>query len=225
MSLVVVGTDTGVGKTVVSALLLVRYGGPTGLAYWKPVATGSRDERDAETVARLAPGRCEVLPEAYLYRDPVSPHLAARRERRPIDRALLAEVAGEYRRRNDPALLVEGVGGLLVPFGDSGYLLADFLAELGLPCLLVARSTLGTLNHTFLTLEAARRRGLEVVAVVLVGPPDAENLRAIEAIGGVPVVAEVPPFGPPSSASVAVVAAEFDRAGRLGGYLGRGGAG
>jgi dethiobiotin synthase len=206
--LVVVGTGTEVGKTVVSAVLLARHGG----VYWKPLATGGVEDRDSATVERLS--GCRVLPETYLFREPLSPHLAARLEGSEIDPA---RVFADYARHRaaEPALVVEGVGGLLVPLTDGGYLLADLLVALELPCLLVALSTLGTINHTLLTLEAMRSRGLTVAGVVLNGPRNPENRRAIEKFGGVEVIGEIEPLELLDRESVEQAARGFDPEGRL----------
>lgn len=220
MSLAVVGTGTEVGKTVVCALLLARYGGERRLAYWKPVATGATEGRDTETIERLAGDRGEILPESYLFREPLSPHLAARLEGRSIDPAFL--LAEHQRLRGaDPqrALIVEGAGGLLVPLTDDGYLLGDLLAAMHLPSLLVALSTLGTINHTLLTLAAMRSREIPLAGVVLNGPRNPENRRAIERFGRVEVVAEFEPLEPLDRAAVARVAAGFDPAGIVRGAM------
>jgi malonyl-CoA O-methyltransferase len=218
VSLAVVGTGTEVGKTIVSAVLLARY---SNGAYWKPVATGARNERDTETVARLAPEAIEILPEGYLFREPLSPHLAARLDGGAIDPGrLLAELARHRAERPERALVVEGVGGLLVPLTDSD-LLIDLLAAAGLPCLLVALSGLGTINHTLLSLEALRARRMEVAGVVLNGPPNPENRAAIERFGSVPVVAELPPLPVLDRPAVARTAAAFDREELLAPYLDR----
>ncbi|HVT18778.1 MAG TPA: dethiobiotin synthase [Thermoanaerobaculia bacterium] len=244
MTLAVIGTGTEVGKTVVSALLLARYGAALPLAYWKPVATGARDGRDSVEVARLAGHRAAVLPETYLFGEPLSPHLAARREDRRIEPGT---VLAEYRRHRAAGrgLLIEGVGGLLVPLA-AGWLLADLLGDLlaeasrqnpaaepaghrhramepglppGLACVLVAHSGLGTINHTLLTLEAMRVRGLPAAAVVLNGPPNPENRRAIESFGAVWPVFEVAPLAALDRASVERAAAGLDPQGLLAPFL------
>ena len=203
MSLAVVGTGTEVGKTVVSALVMAKYGRASGLTYWKPVATGAREDRDVVTVERLSGGR--VREETYSFPEPLSPHLAARLAGEQIDpeRVLAAF-------EDDGRLVVEGVGGVLVPLNDDGYLLADLLAEMRLPSLLVALSTLGTINHTLLTLEALRKRGLGIVGVVLNGPQNPENRLAIERFGKVEVVGEVPRLEPLTAEALAAAAARFD---------------
>ena len=232
MSLVVVATDTEVGKTVVSALLMTRYGGSDSgsdpadrvpdLAYWKPLATGSRDERDVETVEALCPG-VATLPESYLFREPLSPHLAARLEDRAIDLEVVVQ-QGEEHRRSRP-LVVEGVGGVLVPLvetdsasdpaSDPGPLLTDLLERFGLPVVVVVRSALGTINHSLLTFEALRRRQIEIIGAVMVGPENPENRKAIERWGQVEVVAEVPWLDPLDATTVARAARDFDPEGRL----------
>ncbi len=167
--LFVTGTGTGVGKTVLSAALLAAAAaaGEPVRAH-KPVVTGLDDPPgewppDHELLAR-ATGQTpeEVAPERY--GPPVSPHLAAELSDRRLDPAQLlaaARAAGQGH-----TLIVEGVGGLLVPFVDD-YTVRDLAAALGLPLLVAAPPGLGTINHTLLTLHAARAAGLEVRAVVL----------------------------------------------------------
>ncbi len=214
--LAVVGTDTGVGKTVVSAVVAAAWATREPVAYWKPLATGGYPDdpdRDAAIVARLAGPEVQVLPETYLFPDPLSPHLAARLVGATIEPArLLADLA--HHRAGGRALVVEGVGGLLVPLTDAGYLLADFLVAARLPCLLVARSTLGTINHTLLSLEALRARGIGIAGVVLDGPPNRENRRAIERLGRVPILAEIPPLTL-DRAGIAAAVRAFDAEGKL----------
>lgn len=219
MSLIVIGTDTGVGKTICCAALLVRYGSQA-LSYWKPIATGAVTDRDADVVRELSGGAADVLAESYLFEPPVSPHLAARQAGTPIDPEKLVD-ALDCRRRAQPgrSLLIEGIGGLLVPLTDSGYLLADLIREMRLPCLLVATSRVGTINHALLTLEAARSRQLEVVGVILNGPPNRDNRDAIERFGKTRVLGEIYPLEPLSRESVAQAAGELDQDASLQPYL------
>lgn len=253
MSLAVLGTDTGVGKTVVSALLLAKYGRPEparesekvrdrrgrraggregdkaasgeafpDLAYWKPVSTGVERDRDAVFIRTRVGDLAVVLEEEYRFQPPVSPHLAARLAGVEIDLGRLEEAWERHRDVPDRALVVEGIGGVLVPLNDRGELLADLIARLHLPVALVARTELGTINHTLLSLEALRSRKIKVAAVVLDGPPSPENLEAIEAFGRVEVAAEVPPLvggRNPSRAAILTAAQGFDPGGVLGRYL------
>lgn len=190
----VTGTDTGVGKTVVSAALMIRLRSLGRVCYWKPIQTGIEQDDDTAEVASLA--ACvagELLTDGIRLLRPLSPHLAARLSDTTIDLDPLVETF-----RRVPAsthLVVEGAGGALVPINDRE-MMTDLMARLNLPVVIAARSGLGTINHTLLTLEALRRQRLNVAAVVMVGPPNADNRAAIEQYGGVPVAGEMPMFAP-----------------------------
>ena len=178
----VTGTDTDVGKTLVSSWLLTQI----DASYWKPVQAGVMPETDSSVVRRLAeidPDR--ILPEAYVLPEAIAPHEAARRAGIAIDMAKFVPPV------SDRLLVVEGAGGLMVPLTDTAYVI-DLAAELHLPVILVARSTLGTINHTLLSLEAIRRRGLPLAGVVINGPETPHNRAAIERYGQVEVIAEIP---------------------------------
>ena len=161
-----------------------------------------------------------MLDEAYLYAPPVSPHLAARLASRPIEPELilsrLVQHGLDAPRRN---MVVEGIGGLHVPLTSQGYLLSHLLKDMHLPCLLVARSGLGTINHTLLSLEAIRERGLSLAGVVMVGPRDKENKAAIEKYGDVKVTAELEWIPRLGRASIEKAARRFDTRGRLKRYF------
>jgi len=187
--LFVTGTDTGVGKTVAAAALMHRYRGAGPLRYWKPIQTGIEIDDDTATVQRL--GACsaeEIFGKGLRLPKPVSPHLAAQWAGQRIDLAELRALVGED---DGTTWIVEGAGGLLVPVNET-QTMADWIAYLALPVLVVARSALGTINHTLLTLEALRARSLRVVGVMMIGEPNADNRAAIEEYGHVPVVAEMP---------------------------------
>jgi dethiobiotin synthetase len=188
----VTGTDTGVGKTFVSAGILAslrRRGVAT--AALKPVETGCDPDAADGVVLRAAAGTALV---PHTYRLPVAPAVAARLEGRPVSveaiRAALASLRADF-------CLVEGAGGLLVPYADD-LLAADLVAALALPLLVVARASLGTINHTLLTLAEARRRGLAVAGVILnrvvadVAPDEAHNAGEIERHARVRVLGTVP---------------------------------
>lgn len=189
----VTGTDTGVGKTVVSAALLIRF---PGSRYWKPIQTGPDD--DTSEVLRLSESpRHAAYRHGVRLPDPVSPHLAAQRARTRIN--IQAHVSSV--QEMDERWIVEGAGGALVPVNESD-LMIHFMERLGLPVLIATRTTLGTINHTLLTIEALRARHLTIAGVVMVGAPDADNRAAIEHYGGVPVVAEMPRFDPLTPATL-----------------------
>jgi dethiobiotin synthetase len=197
--LLVTGTDTDVGKTVLAAALLAAIAseGEPVRAH-KPVITGVEpdggDRRaawpdDDELLGSLAGMTREVV-APLRYRPAVSPHLAAALAGGRIDpaRLLRAAAAGAH----GPAVIVEGVGGLLTPLAEA-YTVRDFAAALGLPVVIAARPGLGTINHTLLTLEAARNAGLDVRAVVLTPWPrrprtlERSNRETIARLGMIPV--------------------------------------
>jgi dethiobiotin synthase len=190
--LFVTGTDTGVGKTIAAAALMHRYRGTVPLCYWKPIQTGIEIDDDTGTVRRL--GACaqdEVFAQGVRLPKPVSPHLAARWAGRRID---LADLRGMLPSVN-VSWIVEGAGGVLAPINES-QTMADWMACLELPVLIVARSGLGTINHTLLTLEALRTRRLHVAGVLMIGEPNPDNRAAIEEYGRVQVVGEMPVLAP-----------------------------
>jgi dethiobiotin synthetase len=203
--LFITGTDTGVGKTVVSAALIHRYRAQALLRYWKPIQTGIEHDDDTAEVQRLANYRPdEVFTSGVRLRQPVSPHLAATLSGTTI----ALEPLNESVRSQPPSnrWIVEGAGGVLVPI--NGFeTMVDLMTVLGLPVVVVTRTSLGTINHTLLTLEAVRRRTIRVVGVVMVGPPHPDNRAAIERYGEVAVLGEMPCFGSLESAQLASWAA------------------
>ncbi|HEY7389871.1 MAG TPA: dethiobiotin synthase [Bryobacteraceae bacterium] len=215
--LFVTGTDTGVGKTVVSAALLGRYRSSVPLRYWKPVQTGIEQDDDTQEVRRLGAGDGELYELGLRLAKPVSPHLAAERARISIGidglLAMLPDDAEQCR------WVVEGAGGALVPL-NGGELMIDLMGALGAAVVVAARSSLGTINHTLLTLEALRGRSLRVAGVVLVGAKNPENCAAIERYGQIPVLGEMPILQPLNAANLGEWArAELDSKNRLAEFL------
>lgn len=211
--LFVTGTDTGVGKTVVSAALVCRYRKQFPVRYWKPIQTGIELDDDTEHVVRL--GGCrpdEVLTEGVRLARPVSPHLAAALSGSTISLPPLLDVV--RRQRSPWRWIVEGAGGVHAPINEEETM-ADLITQLGLPVLVVARTALGTINHTLLTLEALRHRSVDVVGVVMVGAPDPHARETIERKGRVPVVGDMPRFDPLTPAALAAWAVELDPAGHV----------
>jgi dethiobiotin synthetase len=192
----VTGTGTEVGKTVTAAVIAAtaRRAG-SRVAVYKPAVSGLDDggEADHELLAR-ASGTKQTIDEIAPYRfgPPVSPHLAADIEGRPIDPAVLRTTAAAAAAAGD-VLVCEGVGGLLVPLTPT-YLVRDLARELGYPVVIVAGPGLGTINHTLLSIESARSAGLEVRAVVLTpwsGSPgrlECSNRDTIRTLGGIEVL-------------------------------------
>jgi dethiobiotin synthetase len=178
MSVIVVsGTDTGLGKTVFAAMLTLALDG----VYWKPVQSGTADGTDAKTVARLTglpPGR--ILPERYVLSQPLSPHRSAELDGVEIDPDAL--VLPEPRPDGRP-LVVEGAGGLLVPL-TRRTLFIDVFARWGVPMVLCARTALGTINHTLLSVEALKARGIPLLGIAFIGEAMADSERTIVEFSG-----------------------------------------
>lgn len=187
-TLIVTGTDTSVGKTVFAAALA----SALGARFWKPVQAGPDEDGGSDTlkVARLAgiaPGR--VHPEAYRLATPCSPHRAAEIDGVEIDPTRLALPQAEG------PLVVEGAGGVLVPLTRS-LLYADQFALWGAPVVLVARTALGTINHSLLSLEALRARSVPVAGVAFVGEANEDSEATICAMGNAKRLGRLPLVDP-----------------------------
>ncbi|MBE7729139.1 dethiobiotin synthase [Komagataeibacter sp. FXV3] len=196
----VTGTDTDVGKTVTSATLVKAW----DAAYWKPLQSGTddapSDSMGVRQLAGLDPAR--LYPPAATFGASLSPEDAAHVAHTRIDPAMIT--LPRHVASKGP-LVVEGAGGVFVPIAEN-YLMVDLMARLALPVVLVARSQLGTINHTLLSLAALRARGLHVAGVILNGPPEPHGRSAIERHGRVRILAEFPtmtPMGPDAVAQLA----------------------
>ncbi len=195
----VTGTDTDVGKTVACAWAVLHL----GARYWKPVQAGL-DETDEAAVRALAGvGADRIVPTVYDLPEPLSPHESARRAGVSIDMDAFALPPG------DDALVVEGAGGLMVPLNDDA-LVIDLIAQLALPVILVCRTTLGTINHSLLSLEALRRRSIPVAGAVLSGPDVPHNRAAIETYGATRILGHIPPLEPVTGQALAAIPPEID---------------
>jgi dethiobiotin synthetase len=195
--LFITGTDTGIGKTYVGALILaeLRRRGVKAAGF-KPIACGAGGRNDARIYRKLMDNEqpLDVINPVYL-RKPLAPSVAARLERKRISfRRIFASyelLAGNY-----DVLLVEGAGGLLVPIRDD-YFVADLAKQLGLPVLIVARLALGTINHTLLTVRQARSMGLKIAGLLLndttgrCGLAEKTNVIEVPKLSGVPLLAVV----------------------------------
>ncbi|WP_210357014.1 dethiobiotin synthase [Sphingomonas beigongshangi] len=201
--IVVTGTDTDVGKTVFAAALAAAI----GARYWKPVQAGDDDGTDRERVRRLARlPEGAILPEAYRLRTPCSPHRAAAIDGVTIDPARLVLPA------LDGSLVVEGAGGVLVPVTD-GLLFADLFARWQAPVVLVARTVLGTINHSLLSIEALRTRDVPILGIAFVGDAVEDSEATIARIGGVRRLGRLPHLDPLTPEALADgFAANFDLA-------------
>lgn len=185
-AVVVTGTDTGIGKTVFAAGLTAAL----GAHYWKPVQAGLEPEGDAQTVATLAAvPATRIVPEAYRLTTPASPHLAARIDGVTIDPARLV-LPGV-----DGPLVVEGAGGVLVPLSET-MVYADMFARWQRQVILCARTGLGTINHSLLSIEALRARDVPVLGIVFIGDAHEENERIVPAMGKVASLGRLPMIDP-----------------------------
>ena len=200
----ITGTDTGVGKTVFSALLCAAL----DASYWKPIQTGAEEDSDSRTVRSLAGlSESKSLPR----------RINLRRRFRRIwlpgwrELGLIWRKYNCLRKRDNAPLIVEGAGGVLVPVNERE-LMVDLMRHVGLPVLLAARSSLGTINHTMLSLAALRNAGVAVAGVVMIGAPNAENRAAIQEYGNVRVVGEIPWLTEVNRAALLeIFAARFDQ--------------
>ena len=175
----VTGTDTGVGKTLVSLGLCLHF----NASYWKPVQTGQPS--DSDFIKQFLP-KGEVHPSVYELKEPLSPNQASEKENITIDLKRISIP-------QSPFLIVEGIGGVYVPLNNKDCLM-DIIKLIGLPLIVVARSGLGTLNHSLLTLEALKRRNFKIAGVILSGPQNDKNKRDIERWSNTPVLLEIPPL-------------------------------
>jgi dethiobiotin synthetase len=186
LRIVVTGTDTHIGKTVFAAGLTRLLEG----IYWKPVQAGLDGETDTDTVRRLSGlDQSHFLTETWRLKLAASPHLAAEREELRIDPQALA-IPSLHR-----PLIIEGAGGLMVPLTrDELYI--DVFARWKAPVVLCARTTLGTLNHTLLSVEALGRRGIPVMGIALIGDPHPDNERTLASMSGARVLGRLPLLDP-----------------------------
>jgi dethiobiotin synthetase len=183
---IVSGTDTGIGKTTVAAMLLLAL----DALYWKPLQSGTQDGTDRERVQALTHLPADrLLPERYVLSQPLSPHRAAEFDGVAIDPRTLAVPAVER------TLIIEGAGGLLVPV-TRHLLQIDLFADWNLPVILCARAALGTINHTLLSIEALQSRYVPLHGIVFVGDDNPDNIRTIAEISGARVLGRLPRLEP-----------------------------
>jgi dethiobiotin synthetase len=181
----VTGTDTGIGKTLVSAMLML------GLKshYWKPIQSGIAEGSDTDWIRKITEFPDEYFfKERYLLNEPLSPHAAALIDGIKIE---LSEITAPG-DGNQP-LIIEGAGGVMVPLNDK-HMMLDLIKKLALPAILVSRSGLGTINHSLLTINCLRQAGVSIAGVIMNGSLNKSNRTAIENYGQVPVLAEIEPI-------------------------------
>ena len=183
-TLIVTGSDTGVGKTVVCAMLTLALEG----IYWKPIQSGTADGTDTQRVqAMTGLPSSHFLPERYVLRAPLSPHRASELDGITIEPESLDLPQASGKRW----LIVEGAGGALVPINRQILQIALF-SRWRAPVIVVTRTALGTINHTLLTLEALKRRALEVMGIIFVGDAMPDTQRTIAEFGAVKSLGRLP---------------------------------
>ena len=178
---VITGIGTDVGKTVVSSIIAETM----RASYWKPVQAGDLDNSDSIKVERYT-DRVQVLPEAFRLTEPMSPHAAAEIDGVEIQMHDLKvpEVEGN--------LVIEGAGGLMVPINSSGLTYADVFGVWKIPAIVVSKHYLGSINHTLMTIEILKGRGVEIAGIVFVGDENLASESIILKITGVKMIARVP---------------------------------
>ena len=182
LKFVICGTDTDIGKTLISSFFV------RGLQsfYWKPIQSGIENETDSKSVFRLSGVRKEnILREAYIFKKPVSPHWAAELDKKKIDLNLLdlPSIGG--------SLVIETAGGLMVPI-TRDFLQIDQIKKWDLPVIIVCRSSLGTLNHTLLSIEALKTRNIKILGLVINGEKHLDNPKTLREFSKLPIIAEFP---------------------------------
>ena len=182
LKFIVCGTDTDVGKTLISSFFVRGLGS----FYWKPIQSGLVGETDSEYVQRVSQiSKKRILKEAYIFSNPVSPHWAAEIDQLQINRSNL-----NLPKIEEP-LIVETAGGLMVPI-TRDFLQIDQIKVWDLPVILVCRSSLGTLNHTLLSIEALRKRNINILGLIINGEKHLDNPKTLEQFSGLPIIAEFP---------------------------------
>jgi len=179
---IICGTDTDIGKTLISSFFV------RGLNsfYWKPIQSGIESQTDSQTVKTLAKvSKDKIIKEAYVFTKPLSPHWAAEIDKKTINFDML-----RLPKVNGP-MIVETAGGLMVPL-TRNFLQIDQIKKWNLPVILVCKSSLGTLNHTLLSIEALKRRNIEILGLVVNGEKHLDNPKTLVEFSGIPLITEFP---------------------------------
>ncbi|WP_225894748.1 dethiobiotin synthase [Leptolyngbya sp. O-77] len=200
----ITGTDTNVGKTVVSALLTLGL----NASYWKPIQSGLDPISDTDYVRKVTGlDDSHFLPERFTLTQPLSPHAAAEIDGVQIH---LSDFQLPSQLPYKP-LIIEGAGGLMVPLNEEDFVI-DLIRQFQLPVCLVTRSTLGTINHTLLSLSQLRRMEIPILGVIVNGPKNEGNRAAIAHYGNVPILAELEPLAEVNPATLKQVFDQLFRA-------------
>ena len=170
------GTDTNVGKTIVSAVLATKL----EAHYFKPIQCGlnKMNLKDSEVVKSLS-NKVKILNELYFLKKPLSPFVAAKQEKKKIDVNKILQFVKNLKTKK---LVIEGAGGLNVPI-NSNYLMSDLCQKLNTPLILVSRTKLGTINHTLMSLEVIKKKKINLLGIIFFGKQELETLETIKFFG------------------------------------------
>ena len=168
MKVIVAGIGTEVGKTIVSAVFCEAF----GLDYWKPIQSGAIEDNDSHSISNLVTKEVGIFPNTYCFQEPLSPDQAAKKEGITID-------PNQLSLPNSENLLIEPAGGLMVPLTSEGFLFSDQLKIWNIPIILVSRFYLGSINHTLLSLELLKSKGLHLAGIVFTGDVNTESEATI----------------------------------------------
>jgi len=183
VAIFVCGTDTGVGKTHSAAAILYKLRGMRAIKYWKPIQTGTDTDIPDETMVRKLTGLPDeyFVPTTLTFRAPLSPHRAAELENRSIEIDSILQILAKL----DDSTIIEGAGGLLVPINRRETWL-DFLRQTRLAVVIAARTGLGTINHSLLTIDSLLRANIPIAGMIYCGPANPDNARTIHEFTSVP---------------------------------------
>ncbi len=170
------GTDTNVGKTIVSCILVKKL----KAIYHKPIqcGTNSKKLKDSDVIKKNC-GNVKVFKESYFFKNPLSPNIASKIEKKKI---FIKKILSIRKRKIAEKIIIEGAGGLQVPI-NSKYLMSDLICLFGLPLILVCRTQLGTINHTLLSLELLKKKKINLFGIVFVGKKNSETIQTIKFFG------------------------------------------
>lgn len=182
MRVFITGTGTNIGKTIISGWLLSHL---KHYHYWKPIQSGTSENSDIDFIRSITN---RIFQPIYSFPEPLSPHLAAKINHTQID---LSKIQNQT--PNEENLIIEGAGGVLVPLNDE-FMMIDLIKLLNIPTIIITQSSLGTINHTCLTIEALKNRGIKILGVIMNGEKNEENRKAIEKFGNVKVLDETKTF-------------------------------
>ena len=170
------GTGTNVGKTIISSVLVKKLGAD----YFKPIQCGknSSSETDSDVVKKLCP-KVKIFAESYFFNKPESPNIASRKENKKVE---LKELLKIRKEKTNNKIIIEGAGGLQVPVNDN-YLMSDVAKKFNLPLILVAKTSLGTINHTLMSIQIIKEKKINFCGIIFIGNKREKTIKTIKLFG------------------------------------------